>query len=159
MEPTKLTRGHPFVGMPAHDTQFEVMRWGGKSWGVIRCGGECRDDYRRITIAHSKDGAATVKLQQAAVESFLAASADVGHFIHCTGSWRACADQARYYASDRVRYAPPNATAHTRGLAIDVTTAYPAAQQVAIREALLKRHWHQARPDDEPWHYSFGIQV
>jgi hypothetical protein len=43
---------------------------------------------------------------------------------------------------------------HCQALAIDVSTSL--LNQDQIRRALLKRGWTQSRPDDEPWHYSFG---
>lgn len=154
----ELTNAHPYIGMPTTDTQF-IVSTGSRQWGTIRAGGPCKDDYKRIVIEHAPKGNAYVKLQKAAAASFLAASADVGFFIECTGSWRSCQTAHILYAQDPNRYAPADKGAHMRGLAIDVTTVYPAPKQKAIHDALLKRGWHQARPDDEPWHYSFGLQV
>ena len=142
-----------YVGMPASDRTFTI-----DPWGNIRCGGKCKDDYRRIEILHNGNGE-VVKLQHAALNSFQAAQDAVGSQIHLTGiGWRSCASQATLYASDPSRFAPPDGTAHTRGLAIDVSQAQPADKLAKIHRALTNRGWHQAR-SDEPWHYSAFIQV
>lgn len=154
-----LTNGQPFVGMPAEDTLFIVLKVNGDPWGQIRCGGPCRDDYKRIEVAHAPDGHAYVKLQHAALESFQAACKAVGFWIETTGTWRSCELAHDLYAKDPHRYAPPDKGAHMRGLAIDVTTAYGPYRRYRIRKELKYRGWHQARPDDEPWHFSFGLQV
>jgi len=142
-----------FVGMPPTDRVLEV-----DPFGRIRCGGRCRDDYDRIVIAH--EGGRVVKLQAAAMRSFQAAEDAVGEPILLTGiGWRSCRLQRELWEGDPARFADPDKTAHTRGLAIDVHTGQGAKRLEAIRRALLWRGWHQARPTDEPWHYSFGIQV
>jgi hypothetical protein len=159
---TTLTNMNPFIGMPISDTTFDV-RSGERLWGEIRCGGACKDDYGRIVVESSPNGQHSVKLQRAAWDSFEAACKAVGFWIQTTGTWRSCELQESLFNSDppasMQRYAPPPKTAHTRGLAIDVTTAYGPFKRRKIRKALLNRSWHQARPDDEPWHYSFGIKV
>jgi hypothetical protein len=154
MPPLAWTVKPVYVGMPPTDRRFAVMV--DSHQREIRCGGPCRDNYFRIVI-HDEQGQ-IVKLQRAAWESFAAAESYLGFQIVLTGSWRSCAYQRELYAKDHARYAPPDKTAHCRGLAIDVSTALPPHHQTAIRSALTARGWHQARPD-EPWHYSFGIQV
>jgi LAS superfamily LD-carboxypeptidase LdcB len=150
-----------FVGMPSVDTRFVVPRTGTKdpkdSWGEIRCGGPCKDDYARIKV-HTQDAQHFLKLQQAAINSIVAAEAKLKFPIICTGSWRACGTQTQLFAQDPQRFANPDKTAHTRGLAIDVNQLLPKLKLTGIDKALKARGWHQAR-DDEPWHYSFGIQV
>jgi hypothetical protein len=74
--------------------------------------------------------------------------------IYLTGSIRSCDTQARLYKSDSNRYAPPDVGVHTHGLAIDVHTGYLNA---VIRRILFNHGWTQSRPDDEPWHRSFGV--
>ena len=125
-------------------------------YGTIHYGGVCKDNYQNIVLFH-QNGGQTVKLQKPAMDSFKAASVKVKG-IPLTGSWRSCAYQAQLYASDSNRYASPNGTAHTRGLAIDVSTAISFLKKRAIHRALTARGWHQARAD-EPWHYSFGVNV
>lgn len=86
--------------------------------------------------------------------------------IPLTGSLRTCEQQARLYALNGKdgnppnRYAPPTVGVHTHGLAIDVHTGWLAALfrvGVSIRRVLSRRGWNQSRPDDEPWHFSFGV--
>jgi hypothetical protein len=144
-----------YVGMPPVDKVYTVGEW-----GRIRCGGRCKDDYARIRLYDQPpQGGSPIKLQAAALASFKAAEKAVGFTIVLTGSWRACSYQRELYAADESRYAPPDKTAHCRGLAVDVSTALSAPKQKKLCAALLARGWHQARPTDEPWHYSFGIQV
>jgi hypothetical protein len=148
-----------FVGMPAAERTFTVPKAGGGSWGRIICGGRCQDNYARIVIYNQPPaGGAPVKLQKAPMDSFRAAEADVGFVIALTGSWRSCAYQRELYNDDPSRYAHPDTTAHCRGLAIDVSQSLSLTRRAAIHKALTSRGWHQARAD-EPWHYSFGIQV
>jgi hypothetical protein len=142
-----------FVGMPATDRVFAVA-----PWGKIRCGGPCRDDYERIVRFQSRAGQ-IVTLQHAAAQSFQAAEKALGFGLLLTGSIRTCERQAELYASDPKRFAHPAKTAHTRGLAIDVSTAQSSWRKWRIKRALSKRGWFQCRPIDEPWHWSFGIQV
>jgi hypothetical protein len=153
----ELTNTDPFVGMPDRDRRF-LVRSGEREWGEIRCGGACKDDYRRINV-YPQDRQHFVKLQAAAIESWKAAEKALGFTIVTTGSWRACATQAALFAQDSHRFAHPKDTAHTRGLAVDVSMNLGAAKLAKVHKALLNRSWHQARPDDEPWHYSFGLQV
>lgn len=115
--------------------------------------GACKDNYTNIALFHG-NGGLTVKLQKPALDSYEEAAKKCKG-IPLTGSWRSCAYQTQLYASDSHRYAAPSGTAHTRGLAIDVSTALPARKLRAIHRALLAGDWHQARTD-EPWHWSFG---
>ena len=144
-----------YVGMPPTDRIISI-----KPYGKIRCGGVCRDDYARIkTITDPPRSGRIVTLQQAALLAFRDAEAAVGFTIEVTGTMRSCAYQAHLYASDPHRFAAPNTTAHCRGLAIDVSQSMSKTKLKAIGRALKARRWYQARPVDEPWHYSFGIQV
>ncbi len=146
-----------YVGMPPSDSRFVIDRGkpGGPVWGEIRCGGPCKDNYARIVI--ERPGGQYVKLQRAALASYLAARSHLGHGILLTGSWRSCALQTSLHDKDPARYADPRTSAHCRGLAVDVST--DQAHLADIHAALVARQWYQARPADEPWHYSFGIEV
>jgi hypothetical protein len=73
------------------------------------------------------------------------------------GTNRTCSTQAALYRSDSSRYARPEITGHTRGLALDVSTAQP--NQAVIRSCLKMEGWKQVRPDDEIWHHSFGYTI
>jgi LAS superfamily LD-carboxypeptidase LdcB len=141
--------------MPPTDRQYVVDLHDGKHH-AIRCGGPCRDNYTRIVI-HDDEGQ-IVKLQRAAWLTFHDAEIALGSQIGITGSWRSCAYQRQLYAADHNRYAPPDKTAHVRGLAIDVSQAQPPAKLAKVRGLLIARRWYQARID-EPWHYSYGIEV
>lgn len=141
-----------FVGMPPTDRVFTV-----NPWGRIRCGGLCKDNYARIRHYHH-DGQ-VVTLQQAALASFREAEDACGFPLVVTGSIRSCSQQTALWRSDPARFAPPNITAHCRGLAIDVSQAQAKVKLAKVNRALRARGWHQARPIDEPWHYSFGIDV
>jgi hypothetical protein len=131
-------------------------------YGIIHYNGVCKDDYPNLQLYDQPpEGGSPVKLQAAAMRSFKAAERRYGErtgrkwrAIPLTGSWRSCAFQAECYRRDPNRYASPNGTLHTRGLAIDVSTAAP--NQTLMRAALKAEGWHQARPD-EPWHYSYFI--
>jgi hypothetical protein len=128
--------------------------------GTIHYGGPCKDDYPNIQLYQQRkaDGP-VVKLQGPAMRAFKAAEVRVGREIPLTGSWRSCANQAQLYASDPQRYADPAITAHTRGLAIDVSTAIGLLMKMKVKRALKAEGWKQVRPDDEPWHWSFKVCV
>lgn len=144
-------------------------------YGTIHYGGFCEDDYPNITqYDQPRTGGLPIKLQAPAMRAFQEAEERVQsrrvrklhaprsskNFrpIVCTGTWRSCALQAELYARDPNRYASPSGTGHTRGIAIDVSTALGSSFQRKVRRALKAVGWEQARPD-EPWHYSFGVKV
>lgn len=104
-------------------------------------------------------GGRLVVLQSAALTSFKAAEHDCGFAILLTGSHRSCSQQTMLYRSDSQRFADPDVTAHTRGLAIDVSQAMSSRRLKKAHVALSERHWYQSRPDSERWHYSFGLKV
>lgn len=123
-------------------------------YGRIFYGGPCEDDYPNMELYHQRPDR-VVKLQRPAIKSLKAAEERVGRDILLTGTgWRSCSLQAELYASDSNRYADPDVTLHTRGLAIDVSTEILNKK---IKAALLDLGWHQVRPDDEPWHFSFRL--
>jgi hypothetical protein len=72
------------------------------------------------------------------------------------GTNRTCATQWRLYRENSKRYAHPNSTGHTRGIAIDVSQAQ--TNLTIIDRALLAEGWHRARPD-EPWHFSYYLTI
>ena len=131
-------------------------------YGVIHSGGVCKDNYLNIKLYDQPPaGGSPVKLQGPALRAFKAAEVRYGkrtgrkwRAIPLTGSWRSCVYQASLYAKDRRRYASPDGTLHTRGLAIDVSTSAP--NQSLMRAALKAEGWVQAR-SDEMWHYSYFI--
>lgn len=112
----------------------------------------CKDDWTNI-VEKDREGY-KLKLQSPAMRSFRSAERRLGREIKLTGTWRSCAFQAQLYQSDTSRFAHPNSTLHTQGLAIDVSTAQ--GDQERIRTLLKRRGWTQSRPVDEPWHYSYG---
>ncbi len=138
-------------------------------YGFIRYGGLCRDDYRSLVVYDQGGGNTILELQRPAMEAFWAA--EVRYAKRCgwtaarikrnggrgrpikvlPGTNRTCATQARLYYSDPNRYARPEITGHTRGLAIDVDQSQPSLDK--INAALRAEGWTQAR-SDEPWHYS-----
>lgn len=145
-------------------------------FGLIYYGGTCKDDYANMTIYDQGGGKQIVELQGPAMRSFKAAQVgyakksgwskdrirknpDGRPIIILPGSKRSCATQRRLYASDPNRYANPNVTGHTRGLAIDVSQNQTAKDLANIKEALMNHGWNRVRPDDEPWHYSFFVEV
>ena len=73
------------------------------------------------------------------------------------GTNRTCATQTALYRSDPNRYAQPQITGHTRGLALDVSTAQP--NQIIIHQCLRMEGWNKVRPDDEPWHVSYHVTI
>jgi hypothetical protein len=135
--------------------------------GVIFYGGPCRDDYDNIELYDQPpEGSSPIKLQAPALKAFRAAEKAYGvatdrpiedRPIKLSGSWRSCAHQKELFASDSDRFADPDITGHTRGIAIDVSTAIP--NQDIIAECLADNGWTRTRPDDEPWHWSYGVTV
>lgn len=148
-----------YIGMPSVQREFTVPKPVDGIWGRILCGGACEDDYGRIEL-YKQTPQRFIKLQRAALKSFQAAEDALGFKILITGSgWRSCSLQRELWWSDKGRFAHPDTTGHTRGLCIDVDQNQSPTRRRAIDKALAYRHWHQSRPIDEPWHYSFGIQV
>lgn len=133
----------------------------------------CRDDYPNMVTYDQGAGHTSLTLQRAAMRAFWAAQVRYarscgwskarlrrnpkGRPIYVLpGTNRTCATQARLYRSDPDRYAHPNVTGHTRGIAIDVSQAQP--NLVKVDRALRAEGWTQVR-SDEPWHWSFGVTV
>jgi hypothetical protein len=143
--------------MPAIDRVLQVPRAGAGVWGSIRLGGPCRDDYARIVTRHTPGGRVVV-FQRAAMESLVAMETRLGFEVRFTGTARACSVQAKLYASDRVRFAPPEDSYHCRALAGDIDQNMEPKRLKAIDDLAPSFGWHKARPTDEPWHISFGGQ-
>lgn len=143
--------------------------------GVIHYGGPCRDDYRNMRTYDQGGGNTILTLQGPAMEAFkdaevyyakalgwssqrILSNDGLGRAIQVLpGTNRSCSTQARLYADDPSRYASPNVTGHTRGLAIDVSQAQPNLAKV--NAALLKAGWTRTRPTEEPWHFSYGVTI
>lgn len=125
--------------------------------------GPCKDYPNLATFQNAAGQVMT--LQEPAMRSFLAAERLNGRklpwkkhrtprAIQVTGTTRSCALQTQLQNSDPGRFADPDSSAHPRGLAIDVTN-YPRNLTRRARRALTRTGWRQARPDDEPWHFSY----
>lgn len=131
--------------------------------------GRCRDDYRNMETYDQFGGHTIVVLQHGAMNSFKAAEKrfyklspawakqhpkqDSRPILILPGSKRDCATQARLYASDRNRYAHPDTTLHTRGLAVDIDQRQSGL--ITIYKILAGHGWNRSRPEDEPWHWSY----
>jgi hypothetical protein len=135
-------------------------------YGPVHHGGACDDSYPNIETYEQQPikrfDPPTVKLQGPAIKALRAAERAYAkrtrpwmrkRTIPTTGSWRSCAFQTAQYASDSQRFAHPDTTLHTRGLAIDVDTRY---LNETVKKVLRRHGWTQARPVDEPWHFSMG---
>jgi hypothetical protein len=127
--------------------------------GIIHYGGRCVDDYDNLSIYDQPPaGGAPIRLQAPALRAFKAAERTYGKHrpagrrsIILTGSWRSCELQRALHDSDPARFAHEDTSLHPRGLAIDVAMPLP----FGVRHALIEQGWKQARPDDEPWHFSW----
>lgn len=144
--------------------------------GPIRYGGPCRDDYPNFETYAQGGGNTVLTLQRPAMRAFKDAQATYAKASHWTkkrreknpdgkaikvlpGTNRSCATQSALFKSDPGRYADPKITGHTRGLAIDVDQSQGWLALRRIRRALRLAGWTQTRPDDEPWHYSYGVTI
>lgn len=135
----------------------------------------CKDDYPNMVTYDQGGGNTVITLQRAAMRAFWAAEIryakrlgwsdkrieeNDGHgraILVLPGTNRTCATQWRLWRSDPNRYAHPNVTGHTRGIALDVSQAQPNLDMV--NRALFAEGWKRVRPDDEPWHFSYGVEV
>ena len=134
-------------------------------YGPIHGGGPCRDDYNNIELYdQGEKGWPVLKLQRPAIKSLkeveerwakLTRPWKKRRHVRVTGTWRSCAYQKELYESDNNRYAPPDKTLHTRGLAIDIHTGF--LPDVLLFRILRNHGWYQTRPADEPWHWSFRL--
>lgn len=145
-------------------------------YGVITYGGPCRDNQKNLVRydAEPKGTGLILVLQGPAMRAFKAAQVryakrsgwtaarikknpDGRPIIVLPGTNRTCATQAALYASDRNRYAPPQYTGHTRGLAIDISQAQ--GNLSTIYSCLAQEGWKKSRPTDEPWHMSYFVSI
>lgn len=133
-------------------------------YGVIYYGGPCNDHYPNFERYDQGGGHDIFFLQRPAMKAFKAAEeryrkkTNPQKFINVlAGTNRSCALQTALYRSDSSRYAPPQYTGHTRGLAIDVNQNQGNLKM--IYTALLNEGWKKARPDDEPWHLSYFVEI
>lgn len=133
---------------------------------VYRLVGGCKDNWSNVETSRNYRKASGVKRwrrrrvyisgQKPMLMAIRAAEKSLGRELVVTGSRRTCELQASLYRSDPKRFAAPSVGVHCQGLAIDVTTEDPELK-TKVRKALLAEGFHQSRPDDEPWHFSFGV--
>ena len=102
-----------------------------------------------------------MRLQPKALQAFKRAQSLAGRRIVVVQSYRSCSDQAS--ACERIcqdpngcpgRCAPPGASYHQLGAAIDVSEAMLQSSDVIT--ALEAAGWCQSVPDSDPGHFSFG---
>jgi len=132
---------------------------------VARLVGGCKDDWKNIAtsryyrkpsgLIRRRLRVVPITLQKPALDALRKAEERAGCEITVTGSIRSCALQAELYARDAKRYAPPSVGLHTQGLAIDQNMNNQTARP-ETKAALLHVGFTQSRPEDEPWHFSFG---
>lgn len=132
---------------------------------VFRLYGGCKDDWKTIVtsrfyrkpsgLIRRRLRKKSITMQQPAIKALKEAEVKLGREIVTTGSFRTCALQDSLYRSDTKRFAPNTVGLHCQGLAIDVTTEDPELK-TTVRKALLAHGFTQTRPDDEPWHFSYG---
>lgn len=134
--------------------------------GIIYYGGPCKDRYPNFETYDQGDGHTIFTLQRPAMKAFKAAEERYRNKTNAqkdlrvlAGTNRTCAQQTALYRSDSNRYAPPQYTGHTRGLAIDIDQSQGAQNLRYIYTALANEGWKRSRPDDEPWHWSYWITI
>lgn len=135
-------------------------------YGTVFHSDHCKDDWANIVTRgpQKRFGTkvipfTTLTLQRPAMQSLRAVEQDISgpfvrQYIRATGTIRTCEQQMALWLSDKERFAHPNSTLHTQGLAIDVHTGFLNEK---LRKSMLAHGWHQARPSDEPWHFSFRL--
>jgi hypothetical protein len=143
-----------------------IERYETKYGPVFREIGGCKDNWTNIVtseyyrktsgLIRRRARQTSITLQKPAIDSLRAAEARLGREIVVTGSFRTCSLQAVLYKSDPNRFAPNTVGVHCQALAIDVTTEDPELK-TKVRKALLAEGWHQSRPEDEPWHWSYKV--
>jgi hypothetical protein len=143
-------------------------------YGTIHYGPECKDDYGNMVTYDSGGGHTILTLQRPAMKSLWAAQVRYAKrsgwsakrlerepkgrpILVLPGTNRTCATQLRLWRSDSSRYAHPDVTGHTRGLALDLTMAQANFQTVV--RCLKAEGWEWCRPDDEPWHCSYFVSI
>jgi hypothetical protein len=140
------------------------------STGIVFNATRCRDDWP--TMRTQKVLGQQLHMQLPAIRAYRLACREFadrsgwtparikrtgGRPILLTGSWRSCDLQRQLHASDPGRFADPDGSLHPQGLAIDINTQQPDFDKA--HAALDDIGWHRARPDDEPWHHSWGYSA
>jgi len=151
-------------------------------YGFIYYGGACRDDYPNFRVYDQGGGNTIVTLQKPALIALLEAQVKLARALGWSkariqgnqkaidgkkypagrpikvlpGTNRTCETQAALFKSDSSRYADPDITGHTRGIAIDVDQSQPNLGKV--NAALASAGWKRVR-SDEPWHWSYGFVI
>lgn len=144
-------------------------------YGVIHFAPKaCTDTYRNFVTYDQGGGHTVLTLQRPAMRAFVAAQVRYAKregwsrerlernpegrpILVLPGTNRSCETQLRLWRSDPSRYASPDVTGHTRGIAIDLDTSQ--ANFDIVRSCLRAEGWKWVRPDDEIWHASFGLAV
>lgn len=151
-------------------------------YGFVYYGGACRDDYPNFRTYDQGGGHTIVTLQKPALLALLEAQVKFArlsgwskeriqrnqHAIDgkkypegrpiavLVGTNRSCSTQTRLYQEDSSRYAAPQFTGHTRGIAIDVNQEQDDLGDA--NDALFSAGWRRVRAD-EGWHWSYGYLV
>lgn len=153
-------------------------------YGYVHYGNGCEDSYPNMVVydASPRGHGLVLTLQRPAMRALLAAqvryakrsgwtkvriernTVKVGGKVYLEGrpiiilpgTNRTCETQAALYRSDSSRYARPEITGHTRGIAIDRSNAQPNLK--VIDECLFAEGWRRVR-SDETWHWSFGYVI
>ncbi len=73
----------------------------------------------------------------------------------CNDAYRPISTQAEGYARDPNRFAHPSKGLHVVGLAFDIHADFNTPD---VYQAFREDGWHQTRPIDEPWHWSYGVR-
>lgn len=103
------------------------------------------------------------QLDKAAAASKARIDAKLGYPVPASSAndaYRPYSVQAAGYASGdtiggKPRYASPEKGLHVVGLAFDIHADYNKPE---VYEAFRQEGWHQTRPVDEPWHWSYGVR-
>lgn len=144
-------------------------------YGIIHYGPECKDDYKNFVTYNQAGPHTIITLQRPAMKSFWAAEIRYAKklgwsdkrieenggrgraILVLPGTNRTCETQLRLWREDPDRYAHPDTTGHTRGLALDLDQRQPNLN--IIHRALKEEGWEWVRPDDEPWHCSYFVTI
>jgi hypothetical protein len=102
-----------------------------------------------------------IVLQGPAIRAFKAAEERVAkpgkkHILITGEGYRDYWLQRSLWLSDPGRYANPDSSMHTEGLAVDVDQNQGSGRLANIKKALVAEGWHQSVAG-EPWHFSFKV--
>jgi hypothetical protein len=136
---------------------------------VFRADG-CKDDYNNLKTSRYyyrggvrfKKRPQPITLQEPALKAYQEVEKRLGFQVFVTGSKRECAQQLALWKSDPNRFAHPSVGVHTHGLAVDVDSTQLSKKGKngkTVRETFRAVGWKQSRPDDEPWHHSWGVEA